>query len=98
VVFHNGGINFFNDKETAIKEMIRVAKPGTKVLISDETEKLIREQFDKYPFSERNYRNRKGAVTVPIDLIPRGMEDLEFNDSLWDGKYYSITFRKPSKT
>jgi len=29
VVFHVGGINFFNDKERAILEMIRLAKPGT---------------------------------------------------------------------
>ncbi len=28
VVFHFGGINFFNDKKKAIEEMVRVAKPG----------------------------------------------------------------------
>jgi ubiquinone/menaquinone biosynthesis C-methylase UbiE len=41
VVFHCGGINFFNDKQKAILEMIRVAKPGTKLQIVDETERLI---------------------------------------------------------
>jgi ubiquinone/menaquinone biosynthesis C-methylase UbiE len=35
VVFHFGGINFFNDKAAAIREMIRVARPGTKFIIGD---------------------------------------------------------------
>ncbi len=30
VVFHMGGINYFNNKAKAIKEMIRVSKPGQK--------------------------------------------------------------------
>lgn len=30
VVFHFGGINFFSDKAAAIREMLRVAKPGCK--------------------------------------------------------------------
>ena len=38
-VFHVGGINFFNDKKAAIDEMIRVAKPGARILICDETER-----------------------------------------------------------
>jgi len=37
--FHVGGINFFGDKKAAIDEMIRVAKPGTKIAIADENEK-----------------------------------------------------------
>ncbi len=38
VVFHFGGINFFNDKAAVIREMIRVAKPGIKFVIGDENE------------------------------------------------------------
>jgi PII-like signaling protein len=34
------GIDFFNDKARAIAEMIRVAKPQTKIMIVDETEKV----------------------------------------------------------
>ena len=33
VVFHVGGINFFNDRRAAIREMLRVAKPGAKLII-----------------------------------------------------------------
>ena len=35
IVYHIGGINFFSDKAKAMQEMLRVAKPGTKILISD---------------------------------------------------------------
>jgi ubiquinone/menaquinone biosynthesis C-methylase UbiE len=42
VVFHFGGINFFNDKAAAIREMARVAKFGTKFVIGDENEALAK--------------------------------------------------------
>src|SRR5690606_36318782 len=42
VVFHLGAINLFEDKGLAIREMIRVAKPGTHIMIADETEKAGR--------------------------------------------------------
>ena len=42
VVFHLGAINLFSNKKKAIDEMIRVAKPGTKIVIADETEKAGR--------------------------------------------------------
>jgi len=48
-VFHVGGINFFSDKERAITEMIRAAKPGTKLVIVDETEKVVSQQYQKHP-------------------------------------------------
>lgn len=44
MVFHIGGINFFNDKGKAVVEMIRVAKPGAKIYVGDEKKKLIEEQ------------------------------------------------------
>jgi len=40
VVFRVGGINFFNDKARAIAEMIRVARPGTKIVIVDESGRM----------------------------------------------------------
>jgi uncharacterized protein YbaR (Trm112 family) len=42
VVFHVGGINFFNDRAKAIREMIRVAKPGSRIVIADETEEHVK--------------------------------------------------------
>ena len=40
-VYHVGGINFFNDSLQAVREMIRVARPGTRIVISDEVEEVV---------------------------------------------------------
>src|SRR5687768_1656099 len=42
VVYHLGAINFFTDQRRAIEEMIRVAKPGSKIVIADESEKALK--------------------------------------------------------
>ncbi len=83
-VFLMGGINFFNDKAQAIREMIRVAKPGTKLLIVDETEM----------FSGRRYR-RTPQIMAPVSLLPPGMEDVRYQD-MQGSRLYRMTFRKPS--
>jgi ubiquinone/menaquinone biosynthesis C-methylase UbiE len=91
VVFHVGGINFFNDRARAIREMIRVAKPGSLMLIADETEKHVKGVYEK---GLGSYRNRKEPVSPPVELVPPEMEDihLEFGRS---GEWYMLTFRKP---
>ncbi len=38
VVYHVGSINFFSDPAKGIVEMIRVAKPGARIMIADESE------------------------------------------------------------
>lgn len=35
-VFHFGGLNMFGDVEAALREMVRVAKPGASIVTSDE--------------------------------------------------------------
>jgi ubiquinone/menaquinone biosynthesis C-methylase UbiE len=37
-VLHIGGINFFDDKASALAEMARVAKPGVRIVVVDENE------------------------------------------------------------
>ena len=59
VVFHVGGNNFFNDKARAIAEMIRVAKAGKKVVIVDETEKVIKDVYEKTPFTKKYLRSAR---------------------------------------
>jgi len=76
VVFHVGGINFFNDRARAIAEMIRVAKPKTKVVIVDETEKVVKEMYEKAPITRRYFQKRETAVTSPVDLVPHDMMDI----------------------
>ena len=93
VVFHVGGINFFNDRAKAIREMIRVAKPGSRLLIADETEKHVKEVYEKGlgPM----YKNRKQPVSAPVELVPPEMQEIHL-EQMRDGEWYVLTFRKPA--
>ena len=93
-VFHVGGINFFNDKQAAIDEMIRVAAPGAKILIADETEKGARGYEQFIPGFKRSLGGRRSAITAPIELVPSSMLDRRVFD-VWKGWLYCIEFRKP---
>ena len=93
-VFHIGGINFFNDKKKAIEEMIRVAKPGARILIADETEKSAR-GYEKYiPGFKDSFGGKREAIQPPIDLVPDSMLERRIFD-IWKGWFYCIEFRKP---
>ncbi len=94
VVFTCGGFNFFSDKAKALREMIRVAKPGGHLMIEDETEEYVKSTYEKIPYTNSFFGDRKQPVTVPIDLVPPQMEDIRV-EMLKDGKFYAITFRKP---
>jgi ubiquinone/menaquinone biosynthesis C-methylase UbiE len=94
VVFHVGGINFFNDRGKAIREMIRVAKPGSLLLIADETEKHVKEVYEKGLGGL--YKNRKEPVSAPVDLVPPEMQEIHL-EPLKNGMFYALTFRKPKK-
>ena len=89
VVFHFGGINFFNDKARAIKEMIRVAKPGAKIFIGDETQQHVDSWYKKIPFVKRYYQDAI-PVVIPTDLIPSHMINLKMSYK-WDDSMYVIT-------
>ncbi len=93
VVFHFGGINFFNDKAAAIREMMRVAKPGTKFVIGDENERLAR-RYEKAPLTGRFYGQRREAIAAPIDLLPPEAREVHVRD-IAGGDLYCLTFRKP---
>jgi ubiquinone/menaquinone biosynthesis C-methylase UbiE len=93
VVFHVGGINFFNDRAKAIREMIRVAKPGSLLLIADETEKHVKGVYEKGPGGYL-YKNRKAPVSAPVDLVPPEMLEIHLEIGR-TGEWYMLTFRKP---
>jgi ubiquinone/menaquinone biosynthesis C-methylase UbiE/uncharacterized protein YbaR (Trm112 family) len=86
VVFHLGAINLFQDKKQAINEMIRVAKPGTKIVIADESEKASK--------LFAIFQGKTDPVIPPIDLIPSSMLEKKLQ-IIWKGYGYLITFRKP---
>lgn len=95
VVFHVGGINFFNDRAKSIREMIRVAKPGSLLLIADESEKHVKEVYERGLGSF--YKNRKEPVSAPVDLVPAEMQEVRL-ESLKNGMFYALTFRKPRES
>lgn len=94
VVFHVGGINYFNDKQKALAEMIRVAKPGSRLLVVDETESMVVNTYQKNPFSRKLYQLADRDLSVPVQLLPSGMKEIEVR-YFFDQKIYCLTFRKP---
>jgi ubiquinone/menaquinone biosynthesis C-methylase UbiE len=97
VVFHVGGINFFSDRAAAIREMIRVAKPGSLLLIADETEEHVKAAYESIPYTREFFKDRADAVSAPVDLLPPEMEEVRLNILNVSGRnrFYALTFRKP---
>jgi short-subunit dehydrogenase/ubiquinone/menaquinone biosynthesis C-methylase UbiE/uncharacterized protein YbaR (Trm112 family) len=93
-VFHIGGINFFGDKQKAITEMIRVAKPGTRILICDENERGARAYELTVPGFKRTAGSQREAVVAPVALVPPEMQEVRLFD-VWQGWMYCLEFRKP---
>jgi ubiquinone/menaquinone biosynthesis C-methylase UbiE len=93
IVFHVGGINFFNDKEKAISEMIRVAKNGARILIADETDSFVQQQYKKSIWSKKYFAGQSFNLHDFEATIPEKMKEKK-TELLWGGKFYCITFRK----
>jgi ubiquinone/menaquinone biosynthesis C-methylase UbiE len=91
--FHIGGINFFDDKKAAVDEMVRVAKPGTKVAIADENEKAAR-SFDWLPGFRQLFEGKRETIAAPVDLVPPTMQEVKA-DSIWKGTGWVVEFKKP---
>ena len=96
VVFHAGGIKFFSDKRRAIKEMVRVAKPGTKIMIMDQADKIA-EDVLRVPIAKQFFKGLKEMTVAPIDLVPEDMENVRL-DYVLNGGCYLLEFRKPLST
>ena len=86
IVFHVGGINFFSDKPRALAEMLRVAKPRTKLMVADETQDLVEQQYQKSAVTQAAYQN------VRVDVSANAAE--RQTHILWDGRFYALTFVK----
>jgi SAM-dependent methyltransferase len=93
-VFHIGGINFFNDKPKAIREMVRVAKPGARILICDETERGAKAYERILPGFSNSFEGGRETVSAPLAAVPEGMEEVRVRD-VWNGWMYCMEFRKP---
>lgn len=96
-VLHVGGINFFNDKAKAIREMVRVARPGARIVIVDETEKAVKGGYERNPLIRTYYQGREKPVGCPIDHVPPGMLEVQAEEQ-FAGRIYRLSFRKPRVT
>jgi ubiquinone/menaquinone biosynthesis C-methylase UbiE/uncharacterized protein YbaR (Trm112 family) len=96
-VLHIGGINFFSGKKQAIDEMIRVARPGTRIVIADESEKIAR-NIHCLSGLFRRHRGEEIDLALPVHVLPDTMEDIRVSE-IWKahGEYhgYCLEFRKP---
>jgi len=87
-LFHIGGINFFNDKKKAIEEMIRVVRPGARILIADESERGARSYEHTIPGFKKTFKGRRAVVTPPVELIPPGMQEIRLFEAWKRWVYY----------
>jgi ubiquinone/menaquinone biosynthesis C-methylase UbiE len=95
VVFHVGGINFFNDISKALREMVRIAKPGSKLMIVDENEEHVKNTYENIPFIRRYFSHRTERVdgAVIASLLPQNVTDIKLKD-VCHKRMYCLTFRK----
>ena len=85
-VFHIGGINFFGNKKQAIDEMIRVAKPGTRIIICDENESGAQWYERFLPGFKSTFHGQRDPIIAPIDMVPPTMLECTC-ENIWKGTY-----------
>lgn len=96
-IYHIGDINFFNDRCRAIREMIRVAKPGARITVIGTTAKEIKKQFQKMPFLQRSICGEpvdRSRLYAPAQFVPEEIRDLEIK-LIDNGSKYRLSFVKP---
>jgi len=77
--------------------MIRVARPGSKIVIADESEQVAR-TVARFLRLSRSSQGNKVDPSVPVHLVPETMKEVRV-DGIWKthGRYhgYCLEFRKP---
>ncbi len=91
VVYSAGGFNFFNDRDKAVREMLRVAKSGTLLMISDETEK-VRQAYRRGTLTGQFYSREQ--IANPAEIVAQYCKEYEYEE-VCGGELYALTFRKP---
>ncbi|MBU0506134.1 MAG: class I SAM-dependent methyltransferase [bacterium] len=91
-VFHIGAIGGFNDPKKSIKEMIRVAKTGTPIVISDEAlhDPKNRNLYEKAMFKFLTFYDRNPHA--PTECVPENCAHLKVKPI--SNFYYCMSFKK----
>jgi len=76
------------------RSYVRNAKPGSLLLIADETEEHVQRAYQNIPITREYFKERPDSVAAPIDLLPPEMEDVRL-ETLGRNRFYALTFRKP---
>ena len=94
VVLHVGGINQFDQPAAAVKEMMRVAKPGARIVIADETQKIVKSQYQGWnPFTRSTFKDMPTDFD-PRTWVPAGVSDAVYQE-IAKGRIYFLTFTGP---
>jgi ubiquinone/menaquinone biosynthesis C-methylase UbiE len=93
VVFHVGGINLFDRPAEAVREMVRVARPGSLILYCDETSKMVKDLYQKNPLTRTACKDASSQFD-PRDWLPAGVIDPVYEE-IPNGKMYFLSFRRP---
>jgi ubiquinone/menaquinone biosynthesis C-methylase UbiE len=90
-VFHHGGIAEFGDRRGALAEMVRVARPGARVVVCDvgvPTDRKLSLINRLLMMTQPVYRK-----PPPIDLLPAAAQDVHLG-WIGGGAWYLIHFTK----
>jgi ubiquinone/menaquinone biosynthesis C-methylase UbiE len=91
LVFHFGGINWMSEKQSAIHEMVRVAKDGGQIAIIDESVAtwLRNTEFGRMMINN----NSLWIANTPLDLLPLNVNKVELKYVL-ENCFYFLKFEK----
>lgn len=91
-VFSFGGINYFDSPSKAVSEMIRVAKPGSRIYFGDETEELLNSVYRNMPVLKNLFKANHHKID-PFCWLPENTVKLSYQ-RLWNEKMYVVSFEK----
>ncbi len=92
-VFCFGAINFFRDQARAVEEMVRVAEPGTRLVILGATQKAAPSWYKNNRLVRWYFLETTKPGVRPIDLVPKGTTAIQLREIV-AGMGYCLTFRK----
>ena len=92
VVFHVGGINLFDRPAEAVREMVRVARPGSLILYCDETSKVVKDLYQKNPLTRAACKDISSQFD-PRQWVPEGAIDTVYEE-IPNGRMYLLSFRR----